>query len=87
MKKFILTKEKPKLKPSDYSIPYEKLLNPQQLEAVFHDKGPVLVVAGAGTGKTRTLLHRVARLVESGVDPSRILLLTTHLSPLWWRWS
>lgn len=76
MKKFILTKEQPKLKPSDYAIPYEDLLNPQQLEAVFHDKGPVLVIAGAGTGKTRTLLHRVARLVESGVDPLRILLLT-----------
>ena len=76
MKKFILQKEEPRKRPEDYSIPYQELLNSQQLEAVFHDKGPALVVAGAGTGKTRTLVHRMARLVESGVDPSNILLLT-----------
>lgn len=76
MKKFILQKEEPRKRPEDYSIPYQELLNSQQLEAVFHDKGPALVVAGAGTGKTRTLVHRVARLVESGVNPSNILLLT-----------
>ncbi len=76
MKKFILRKDDPVLKPEDYTIPYHELLNEQQLEAVFHDSGPALVVAGAGTGKTRTLVHRVARLVEGGVDPSRILLLT-----------
>lgn len=76
MKKFVLKKEEPRKRPEDYSIPYRELLNAQQLEAVFHDKGPVLVVAGAGTGKTRTLVHRVSRLVESGVDPGRILLLT-----------
>ncbi len=76
MKKFVLKKEETQLRPEDYSIPYADLLNKQQLEAVFHDNGPALVVAGAGTGKTRTLVHRVARLVESEVDPSRILLLT-----------
>lgn len=76
MKKFILKKEEPKLRPEDYSIPYKDLLNKEQLEAVFFDKGAALVIAGAGTGKTRTLVHRVARLVESGVDPSNILLLT-----------
>ncbi len=76
MKKFVLKREEPRLRPEDYSIPYSDLLNKQQLEAVFHDKGPALVVAGAGTGKTRTLIHRVARLVESGIDPSEILLLT-----------
>lgn len=76
MKKFVLKKEDPKLRPEDYSIPYADLLNEQQLEAVFYDKGASLVVAGAGTGKTRTLVHRVARLVESGIDPSNILLLT-----------
>lgn len=76
MKKFVLKNDKPTLRPEDYSIEYPKLLNKQQLEAVFHDAGAVLVVAGAGTGKTRTLVYRVARLVESGVDPSRILLLT-----------
>lgn len=76
MKKFVLQKEEPRKRPEDYSIPYAELLNDQQLEAVFHQKGPALVVAGAGTGKTRTLVHRVARLVESGIHPSNILLLT-----------
>ncbi len=76
MKKFVLKKEEVKLRPEDYSIPYAELLNQQQLEAVFYENGPALVIAGAGTGKTRTLVHRVARLVESGVDPAQILLLT-----------
>ena len=58
------------------SINYEKELNPAQLDAVMHGTGPALVVAGAGSGKTRTLVYRVARLVESGVEPSSILLLT-----------
>lgn len=57
-------------------VAYEANLNPQQLEAVRHGEGPLLVVAGAGTGKTRTLTYRVAHLVESGVAPSQILLLT-----------
>jgi DNA helicase-2/ATP-dependent DNA helicase PcrA len=58
-------------------------LNPQQRAAVDHDIGvaagqarPLLVIAGAGSGKTNTLAHRVARLIQSGVDPQRILLLT-----------
>lgn len=51
-------------------------LNPQQRAAVTHGDGPLLVVAGAGTGKTRTLAYRVAHLITQGVDPSRILLLT-----------
>lgn len=51
-------------------------LNPQQQEAASHRDGPLLLIAGAGTGKTRTLVHRVAWLVERGVDPRRILLLT-----------
>ncbi len=76
MKKFILKRDEPRLRPEDYSIPYRDLLNKNQLEAVFHTNGPALVIAGAGTGKTRTLVYRVARLVESGVDPSQILLLT-----------
>lgn len=76
MKKFVLKKEEPRLRPEDYSIPYSDLLNTAQLEAVFFDAGAALVVAGAGTGKTRTLVHRVARLVESGVNPAHILLLT-----------
>ncbi len=51
-------------------------LNPAQLEAVTHGDGPLLVLAGAGTGKTATLAARVARLVAEGTDPQRILLLT-----------
>jgi DNA helicase-2/ATP-dependent DNA helicase PcrA len=50
--------------------------NPQQLAAIEHVGGPLLVVAGAGSGKTATLAHRVARLVERGSAPGRILLLT-----------
>lgn len=57
-------------------IDYEKELNPQQMAAVAHGEGPALVIAGAGTGKTRTLIYRVAKLVEDGVDPKKILLLT-----------
>jgi ATP-dependent DNA helicase UvrD/PcrA len=51
-------------------------LNPAQRAAVDHGAGPMLVVAGAGTGKTNTLAHRVAHLVLAGVAPERILLLT-----------
>lgn len=60
------------LKPIDY----EAMLNPAQLEAVMAADGPILVIAGAGSGKTRTLVYRVARLVEDGVAPESILLLT-----------
>jgi DNA helicase II / ATP-dependent DNA helicase PcrA len=51
-------------------------LNPAQRQAVIHQSGPILVVAGAGSGKTFTLACRVAHLVEGGVPPERILLLT-----------
>jgi len=51
-------------------------LNLQQRAAVTHGDGPILVVAGAGTGKTRTLAYRVAYLISTGVSPGRILLLT-----------
>jgi DNA helicase II / ATP-dependent DNA helicase PcrA len=59
-----------------YCIDYESLLNPAQLAAVTHDQGPLLVIAGAGSGKTRTLTYRVARLVENGIEPHSILLLS-----------
>ena len=51
-------------------------LNDEQRQAVVHPGGPLLVLAGAGTGKTRTLVARAAWLCEQGVEPSRILLLT-----------
>ncbi len=51
-------------------------LNEAQLRAATHGAGPLLIVAGAGTGKTRTLVHRVAHLIETGVPAHRILLLT-----------
>ena len=51
-------------------------LNPQQRAAVTHGEGPLLVVAGAGTGKTKTLAYRVAYLISRGVKPEKILLLT-----------
>src|ERR671924_578771 len=51
-------------------------LNPEQLAAAAHDHGPLLIIAGAGTGKTRTLVYRVAHLIDRGVPPERILLLT-----------
>ena len=57
-------------------IDYEKVLNEAQFQAVMNVNGPVLVIAGAGSGKTRTLVYRVARLIELGISPSSILLLT-----------
>ena len=51
-------------------------LNPEQARAATFGAGPLLIVAGAGTGKTRTLVYRVAHLLERGVRPERIMLLT-----------
>lgn len=51
-------------------------LNSQQLGVVNHKEGPALVIAGAGSGKTRVLTHRAIKLVEDGADPNRILLIT-----------
>jgi DNA helicase-2/ATP-dependent DNA helicase PcrA len=62
--------------PRDLHIDYRKELNEQQYAAVTSGDGPTLVIAGAGSGKTRTLTYRVAWLVEHGVPPDRILLLT-----------
>jgi ATP-dependent DNA helicase UvrD/PcrA len=57
-------------------VDYAAELNEQQLAAVTAPPGPILVIAGAGSGKTRTLTYRVAYLLENGIDPRNILLLT-----------
>src|SRR6266516_3597122 len=59
-----------------YRVKYDEELNSEQLEVGHAGEGPLLVIAGAGSGKTRTLTYRVSRLIEDGVDPSDILLLT-----------
>src|SRR5436309_1391126 len=64
------------------SAAYLAKLNPEQRRAVEHggstlaDAGPLLIIAGAGSGKTNTLAHRVAHLIVNGADPRRIMLLT-----------
>ena len=60
----------------DLSIDYRAELNEQQLDAATAASGPMLVIAGAGTGKTRTLIYRMAYLVETGTKPESIVLLT-----------
>ncbi|MCG6913032.1 ATP-dependent helicase [bacterium BMS3Abin03] len=61
---------------SKFAINYQQELNPSQYEAVASVEGAYLIIAGAGTGKTRTLVFRVARLIELGYDSHSILLLT-----------
>jgi DNA helicase-2/ATP-dependent DNA helicase PcrA len=72
--KLVLKKSAPR--PRAPGIDYERDLNEAQYRAVTTIDGPLLIVAGAGTGKTRTLVYRVARLVETGVRPESVLLLT-----------
>ncbi len=64
------------LKSISTQIDYERLLNVEQFAAVKYCDGPQLIAAGAGTGKTRTMVYKVAWLVEHGIDPSKIVLLT-----------
>jgi DNA helicase-2/ATP-dependent DNA helicase PcrA len=59
-----------------FHLDYARLLNPEQHAAATAGAGPLLVIAGAGSGKTRTLTYRVAYLIENGIPPDRILLLT-----------
>ena len=71
-------------RPARMSVAYLEKLNPEQRRAVKHGlardtrtpAGPLLVIAGAGSGKTNTLAHRVAHLIVNHVDPRRILLMT-----------
>ncbi|MDC1068164.1 UvrD-helicase domain-containing protein [Candidatus Kapabacteria bacterium] len=64
------------LKPEEKLQSWQGKLNPNQLEAVKHKDGPLLIIAGAGSGKTRVLTSRIGSLIESGVEPWKILTLT-----------
>jgi DNA helicase-2/ATP-dependent DNA helicase PcrA len=75
-KTYVLKRPEDEAMPRKLSIDYRAALNSQQLAAVTAGEGPSLVIAGAGSGKTRTLVYRVAYLIDSGIDPSNILLLT-----------
>jgi DNA helicase-2/ATP-dependent DNA helicase PcrA len=79
MKKYVIKRPSGGLHvvhPQQFQIDYKNSLNSAQYEAVTSVNGPHLIIAGAGTGKTRTIVYRVAYLVELGVKPEHILLLT-----------
>lgn len=71
-KKYSLAKRKP----SSSLLAYNELLNEEQFQAVKYNKGPQIIAAGAGTGKTRTLTYKVSWLIEHGTPASKIVLLT-----------
>jgi DNA helicase-2/ATP-dependent DNA helicase PcrA len=75
-RRFVLQPRPPEPAPPGLQIDYAAALDPQQRAAATAGDGPTLVVAGAGTGKTRTLVYRLAYLVETGVPPEQIALLT-----------
>ena len=75
-RKYILKRNSDDPVHSPSGIDYQKELNEGQYSAVTATEGPLLVIAGAGTGKTRTLVYRVAHLVDRRLDPQSILLLT-----------
>jgi DNA helicase-2/ATP-dependent DNA helicase PcrA len=72
-RKYVLRRPAPA---RNYRVDYAGELNEEQRAVVFAPDGPTLVVAGAGSGKTRTLVYRVSRLIEDGADPASLLLLT-----------
>jgi len=76
IKPYVLKRSEEEAHPAKLSLDYAAALNPQQLAAVTAGDGPSLVIAGAGSGKTRALVYRVAYLIDKGVDPAAILLLT-----------
>jgi DNA helicase-2/ATP-dependent DNA helicase PcrA len=65
-----------KLKSSPIQISFKDNLNEEQLEVISNIKGPMIVIAGAGSGKTRTITYSVAKLIKQGVKPSEIMLVT-----------
>ena len=71
-KKYVIKRDVPRR----FLVNYKADLNPEQYDVVMAGGGPILVIAGAGSGKTRAVTYRVSRLVESGVAPARILLVT-----------
>lgn len=75
VKTYVLRNSNPTTRPPA-KLDYRKELNEAQYEAATTVEGPLLIIAGAGTGKTRTLVYRVAHLIDIGVDPRSILLLT-----------
>ena len=77
-RRIVLQSDEPSPRPSPeaLTIDYRDELNTQQYDAATADPGAILVVAGAGTGKTRTLIYRMAYLVETGTRPDHIVLLT-----------
>ncbi len=76
LRTYALRSDLPGTRPARAGIDFRAALNEAQHRAVVAGDGPLLIVAGAGTGKTRTLIYRVARLVQSGVPPESILLLS-----------
>ncbi|MBD3359147.1 MAG: AAA family ATPase [Candidatus Buchananbacteria bacterium] len=74
MKKYQLQKQQACF--DNFKIDYQNELNKEQLDVVLNGEGPCLVLAGAGSGKTRTLVYRVAYLIEKGINPKNILLVT-----------
>src|SRR5687768_18473026 len=67
---------RPQLTPAREGRDFAAELNPEQAAAALHGDGPLLIIAGAGTGKTRTLVYRVAHLIDRGIPAERLLLLT-----------